>query len=267
MGTEEDGPILTLARRLRSLGQPPSFTVLLSCIEKGQSYGEFVALVREYLPEQEGEILSRNSVAAQIAAFADRFEDDYFPLECSFRGLADNYADLTGDIPTVVMGFSWEDYHFMPDSSGAPGLLLLTYLIENPYGEEDGARLAIGEACAPHVPIELLRRVSFGGLALDGVHRLFDDTPYRALAHWGDILHSNTGNFFLDTTVEDLWDEGFPPWEREIVEQLTRQWRQAEEIQRQIEHLIDWLEENPPAHFREILDFLEERGGMMNGQS
>ncbi|PIU56653.1 MAG: hypothetical protein COS88_02620, partial [Chloroflexi bacterium CG07_land_8_20_14_0_80_51_10] len=75
-----------------------------------------------------------------------------------------------------------------------PGLLLLTYLIENPY-EEDEARIAIGEACAPHVPIELLRRVPSGGLALARVHRLLDNTPYQALAHLGDILCCDTGNF------------------------------------------------------------------------
>jgi hypothetical protein len=233
----------------------------------GQSYEEFVALVRKYVPEREREILSQSSPAAQIAAFADRFEDSYFPLQPAFRGLVDDYADLTRDIPTVIMGFSWEDYHFMPEGYGGPGLLLLTYLMENPYGEDDGARIAIGEACAAHVPIELLRRVPPGGLALAEAHRFFDDSPYRGLAHWGDILSWNTGNFFLDTTDEDLWSEGFPPWEREVVEQLTRQWQQAEEIQQQVLRLADWLEEDPPAHFREILGFLEEKGGMMNDQA
>ena len=267
MGAEADSPLLTLAQRLRSLGWPPSLTVLLSRMEDGQTYEEFVALVREYLPEREREILGRSGPADQITAFADRFEDSYFPLHPALRDMVDDYAEITSGIPMVVMGLSWEDYHFMPDGYGGPGRLLLTYLLEDPYGEDDGARIAIGEACAAHVPIDLLRRVPPGGLASDEAHRLLDDTPYRALAQWADILHYDTGNLILDTTNEELWEYGFPPWEREEVEAAARQWRQAEEIQQEINRLVEWLEENPPARFREILDFLEAKGGFMNGHT
>ncbi len=68
---EGDGPLLALARRLRSLG-PPSLSVLIAQLGEAQEYEEFRRLVREFLPEREGEILGRASPAAQVAAFADR---------------------------------------------------------------------------------------------------------------------------------------------------------------------------------------------------
>lgn len=257
---EADGPLLTLAWGLRSLG-PPSLSVLIARLEETEDYEDFLALVREFLPEREREILRQPTPAGQMATFADRFQDRYFPLGDRFRkGYTEGYADLTRGIPVVALGISPEDYH---DLDLRPGLLLMTYLVEVPSWIEAGARVPLGEACAEHVPTDLLCRAPERGLSRSVTRSLLRDTSYEGLAHWADMLEWDTGNYFLDISSEELWEE-LPPWKREVVEALTREWQQAEVIQKSVLDLAQWLEEDPPARFGELLDFLE-RG--MNGQT
>lgn len=55
--SEEYGPLLTLARKLQSVG-PRSLSILLSRFVDIEDYKEFVRIVKEFLPEREVEILS-----------------------------------------------------------------------------------------------------------------------------------------------------------------------------------------------------------------
>jgi len=136
---------------------------------------------------------------------------------------------------------------------------LMAYLLEAPMPQdEDNLRVALAEACAQYVPREVLERVPQGGLKLEEVRQLVSDTPYAGLMHWANILSHDTGTYFLDMDYEEvgyyqLW------WDRETVEDLTRQWAQAELIQQELNRFCDWLEEDMPAHFAELLDFIERR--------
>ncbi len=251
---ERDGALLVLARRL-SLGRPPSLSVLIARLEGVEEYGDFLALVREFLPEREQEILDRPTPLDQIAAFASHFEDRYFPLDTGFRlGNIEGYGDLTTGIPVIPLGISWDDYD---DVSGLrPGIQLMTYLLASPYAGEDN-RGNLAEACEEHVPVGLLQRVPDGGLSLAEAHRLLDGTRYRGLVLFGDVLSADTGNFFLDSCGEDLWNNGLPDWSRETIEELTRQWQRAQAIEDEIyNNLVDWLEESPAARFEELLNFI-----------
>jgi hypothetical protein len=67
----------------------------------------------------------------------------------------------------------------------------------------DEGRTPLAEACAQHVPEDLLRRVPDGGISREEAHRLFDDSPYQAIALWADMMNYDTGNFFLDTNQDD----------------------------------------------------------------
>lgn len=253
------GPLLTLAHRLLALG-PPSLSALIARLGEAEDYEDFVRLIREFLPEQEREILREATPIGQIASFASHFQDRYFPLDDSLTlREVEGYSDLTRSIPAVPQGFSYDDYHDVQDLR--IGLQLMTYLVENPFGEEDGARVALAESCAEHVSPGLLERVPEGGLSPGEAHRLLDKTPHAGVALWADIIWSDTGNFFLDVCCEDLWSEGLPEWERESVEDLTRQWQQAEVIHNTVFDLVDWLEGYPPARFEELLNFILERRG------
>ena len=261
---EKDGPLSALAGRMLSLG-PHSLSVLIARLGEVEEYEEFLNLVRDFLPEREQEILHESTPAGQIAAFASHFEDRYFPLDGIFReGDIEGYSDLTRAIPIMVSGLSYDDYHEIPSDYRA-GLQLMTYLIESTYeGETD--RIALAEACREHVPAALLQQVPEGGLRHNELHPLLDGTIYSGLATWGDVLFASTGNAFLDTCYEDLWSGGMSvDWDRETVEELTRQWQRHEALWKTVNDLSEWLEEDLPARFEELLSFILQRRREQSG--
>jgi len=107
-----DSPLAALRERLCEV-HPPSISLVLSLFQNVETYSDFVKLVRDFLPEREPEILGKTSPSAQMAAFAAYFEDRYLPLHPAFKDgeIEDDYYELLRDIPVMVMGFSWEDYH------------------------------------------------------------------------------------------------------------------------------------------------------------
>jgi hypothetical protein len=233
---------------------PPSLETLIAKLDEAEEYQEFLRIIREFLPEREAEILHEPTPDQQIRAFASRFEDRYFPLD---TGVEESYRDMIRGIPVVVMGLSYDDFH-EGVSNWRPGFLLMTYLCQSGYDDE-GTKVAQAEACLEHVPADLIRQAPDGGLSPEEVHELFDDTPHKALANWADILYARTGNFFLDTDYETLWEGGFPDWDRETVEEFTRQWQQAEATYDEIGNLAGWLEEDPPARFAELIKIIRKR--------
>lgn len=254
---DKHGPLLALGRKMRLLG-PPSLAVLIARLGEMEEYGDFIDLVKEFLPEREEEILHELTPAQQMAAFASYFEDRYFPLYDNFKlGDAETYYDLVRCIPVIVRGLSWDDYNEIPTYYN-PGIQLMTYLLESPYDESD-IDVALAEACRAHVPAELLRQVPDRGIPLNAVHQLLDDTPYKALALWGDVIGQNTGNVFLDTDWETLGYSNGPEWDREVVENLTTDWLQADRINQGIFELSEWLEVDPKTRFGEMVKFIMER--------
>ena len=253
------GPLSVLGWKLRSRGLP-SLGALIARLGQVEEYGEFVNLVREFLPEREVDILHQSTPPVQIAAFVKYFEERYFPLHDMLRdGDAEEYSQLTNSIPVVVMGISY-DYYCEVDSYWRPGDQLMTYLLQDPYQED---RVALAEACAKHVSAEVIQRVPEGGFSREECHHLLDDTPYKGVALWADWLWAETGNFFLDVCEEELWEcgGGHPYWDSETVDELTRLWQQAERIQEEVFNIVISLEENPRVRFEEILNFILERKG------
>ena len=258
-------PLLTIAQKLLSR-MIPSLNSLVAQLADAENYAQFVNMVKMYLPEREQEILHEPTPASQVACFASYFEDRYFPLEDYFKiGEVESYGDITYRIPVVVMGFSYDDYHEISEG-WRPGALLMTYLIESPW-EEDDVDVSMAEACAEHVPAPLVERAGKCRLHLEEAHRLLKDTKYEPLTLWADRLHYNTGNFFLDTDYEMLWNSMPPDWDPETVEELTRQWKQAELHDNKTGELMEWLEEDLPGHFEELVAFIEGRKGDGKGTS
>ena len=249
-------PLLILANRLLAR-RIPSLSSLVAQISDAENYAAFVAMVKTYLPEREQEILHEPTPQSQVARFASYFEDRYFPLEDYFKwGDMEAYEDITYRIPVVVMGFSYDDYHEAAD--WRDGALLMTYLIESPWEGED-TNVSMAEACAEHVPVTLVERAANIQLSPGEAHRLLKGTKYEPLALWADRLHYNTGNFFLDTDYEMLMSSMPPDWNPETVEELTRQWQQAELDENKTGEFMDWLEEDIPGRFEELVTFIEER--------
>jgi len=253
---EADGPIIILGNKLSSLGVP-SLSVLIAQISDSESYAVFLDLVNEFLPERRQEILHETTPYAQVARFAGYFEDRYFPLDQIIRmGDVESYDELTHHIPLIVMGISWDDYEEIT-SECRPGIQLMTYLSFNPWGEEPSVSLA--EACAEHVPQDLLGRAAEIQLEPGEAHRLLDGTQYEMVAHWADRIHCCTNNFFLDNDYEMLMNSMPPDWDRETVEALTRQWQQADAAESRLNDFVEWLEAAPSSRFEELVNFILEK--------
>ena len=248
-------PLMALAQKLL-VRRVPSLSSLIAQISDAENYAQFVDMVKTYLPEREQEILHEPTPMAQIARFASYFEDRYFPLEDAIQcGELESYEEITYRIPLVVRGFSYDDYHEVHD--WRPGAQLMTYLIESPWDEDNN--VSMGEACAEHVPAALVERTGEIRLSPGEAHELLKGTKYEPLALWADRLHYDTGNFFLDTDYEMFWSSIPPEWDPENVEELTRQWQQAEAHDDKTGEFMEWLEEGLPGHFEELVSFIEKR--------
>jgi len=249
-------PLVALTQKLLAR-RMPSLSSLIAQIADAENYAQFVDMVKTYLPEREQEILHEPTPASQIARFASYFEDRYFPLEEPIKwGELESYEELTYRIPVIVMGFSYDDYHEVHD--WRPGALLMTYLVESPWGDDD-INVSMAEACADHVPAPLVEWAGRIRLSPEEAHRLLKGTKYEPLALWADRLHYSTGNFFLDTDYEMLMSNFGPEWSPENVEELTRQWQQAEVHDNKTGEFMEWLEEDLPGRFEELVSFIERK--------
>ncbi len=245
-------PLAVLVARLKA--GPPSLSALRAQLGSYEDYADFLRLIKEFVPEHEAEILRQSNPGLQIATFASRFEDRYFPLYPTIcAGDCEGYGDLIGRIPVNVMGLSYDDMG-QPEDFGL-GLQLMTFLLDMP-DDEEGIRVPLGESLREKVPAALLEKAVL--LSAEELHRLLDGTEFQAVAHWANIWNHDTGLYFLDATDEDTWNDSLE-WDRQTVEELTRDWQQAELINQQVFSLAERLEEDPAKRFKELLDFIEQR--------
>jgi hypothetical protein len=171
-------------------------------------------------------------------------------------GDIESYQDLTRCIIPLVLGIGWEEYDSIA-SDARDGIQLMTYLLENPQNGEVNVSLA--EACASLVPKSLIQRVPENRLSPEEAHKLLDGTPYEGLALWADRVFLGSGNLFLDTDDEMLWNNVLPEWEIDEVQDLTTEWLRAKDLDNRMWDFVDWLEADLPGHFEELLTFILER--------
>lgn len=256
----------TLRAKLRR-GLPPSLSSLVQFFSSTEEYLEWVRIVRELLPEREVEILSEASPPEQIAKFISYFQTRYFPLEDSFAWDTEDltYWDFLRCIPVQLSGIDYDAYHEM--DNWRPGMQLMTYLYRNPWNDDDdGARVALAELCVASVSQELLQSVEEGGMPFEFVEQRLKGTRFNAVFRWGEYLCSNTGNFFLDTDYEYLYaGYGSIDWEKDTIDELTREWLQHEQFWNEFVDISVWLEEDPENHFKELIQFITQ-GEKMNDE-
>lgn len=251
-----DGPLAVLRIKLLSQGVP-SISSLIGQLGDIEGYVDFLKLVQQYLPERERDIMLESSPAAQVARFSSYFGDRYFPLEDHLMWEeSDEYREITDRIPVIIRGISYDDYHEIAENA-RDGILLLTYISANPFGE--GRFVSITEACQEHVPQELLDRAAGIELEPDEAQRIFAGTKYEPVTFWVKWLHGATGNFFLDTDYELLWSGYAPEWDPEMVEHLTGEWQRADLDDNKLDKFVQWIEEDMLARFEELVNFILEK--------
>jgi len=252
-------PLAALREKLHDV-HPPSISLIRSMFQNVETYNDFVKLVRDFLPEREKEILEKPSPSAQIAAFASYFEDRYLPLHPIFKDgeIEDDYYEILRDIPVMVMGFSWEDYHELHNNR--LGMQLMCYLFEPPMqGDNDvaGERVALVDGFQSAYQHEA-QRVPTGGVRLDDAKLIFKGKKWIGLRNCAEYINQSTDNWFLDTDDEMRGDMQPMEWDKETVASMTQEWLKANAFYDKIMEFAEWLEDKKEgvAHFKQTVDFL-----------
>ena len=210
-------------------------------------------------------MLGAPDIRKRVESFGQLFEERHYPLYASFF---DYY--VTGDdeppctvlrrgIPYELHGIGYEDLHQMWDAyrDGFSALALLPKPPDSSYMELDGVRVAWLESAAARIPQHTLLRIPKGGIPLDVLIEALAETRFEAATQVATWVCGETGNFFLDYSFEDEMYNGFAdPWEDELIEQGTQEWRSAKVLMDSVDRLVDWLEDDLPARFAEMLDFI-----------
>ena len=266
MATAAPAQLSGLAKLL--LRRPPSLRELVTLVGYADDYAWFVGLVRRLFPQEAEAALSAPDVRQRVERFAQLFGERHFPLYAPFfeffmdEGDEPPWTWLRKGIPFELMGFGYDGLHEMWDGyrEGLSALVLLVKPPDSFYEEPDGLRVAWLESAAERIPQETLERIPQGGIPLDDLTDALKETGFEGVAQACSWVLAETGNFFLDHTYEDGSYDGFSDtWEDDIIAEGTEEWRKASALMDSVCKLGDWLEEDLPGRFAEMLDFTLER--------
>ena len=245
------------------LRRPPSLRELVTLVGYAEDYAWFAGLARRLFPQEAEAALSAPDVRGRVERFARLFGERHFPLYAPYFDFYMDEGDeppwtwLRRGIPFELMGFGYDSLHEMWDGyrEGLSALVLLAKPPDSFYEEPDGMRVAWLESAAARIPQETLLRIPQGGIPLDDLTETLKGTGFEGAAQTCAWVFAETGNFFLDASYDDGMYEGFDdPWEDEVIEAGTEEWRKASALMDEVGRLADWLEEDLPGRFAEMLD-------------
>ena len=251
------------------LRRPPSLRELVTLVGYADDYAWFTGLVRRLFPNEAEAALAAPDLRTRVERFANLFGERHFPL---YAPVIEFWTDAEGEeppwswlrrgIPFDLMGFGYDGLHEMWNGyrDGISALALLVRPPDSFYSESDEIRVAWLESAAERIPQETLVRIPLGGIPVENLAEAVKDTRFEGAAKAASWVFAETGNFFLDACYEDGNYDGFcDPWEDEIIAEGTEEWRKASALMDSVCKLADWLEEDLPAHFAEMLDFVLAR--------
>ena len=266
---EAAAPALMSGLAQMLMRRPPSLRELVTLIGYADDYAWFAGLVRRLFPQEAETALSAPDVRGRVERFANLFGERHFPLYAPFiefwteeEGEQPPWSWLRQGIPFDLMGFGYDGLHEMWDGyrEGLSAMALLVKPADSIYDGPDGIRVAWLESAAERIPQETLQRVPEGGIPLDDLTGALKETKFEGAALACSWVLAETGNFFLDHTYEDGNYDGFSdPWEDDIIQEGTEEWRKASALMDSVCKLGDWLEDDLPARFAEMLEFVLER--------
>ena len=246
------------------LRRPPSLRELVTVIGYADDYAWFTELVRRLFPNEAEAALSAPDVRTRVGRFANLFAEKHFPLYMpvieywmEWEGEEPPWSWMRRGIPFDLMGFGYDGLHELWNGyrDGISALLLLVNPSDSFYGESDEIRTAWLESAAERIPQSTLERIPRGGIPVEALAEAVKDTRFDGAAKAASWVFAETGNFFLDNCYEDGSFDGFcDPWEDEIIAEGTEEWRKASALMDSVFKLSEWLEEDLPARFSEMLD-------------
>ena len=245
--------------------RPPSLRELVTLVGYADDYAWFAGLARRLFPQEAEAALSAPDTRQRVERFARLFGERHFPLYAPyFEFYMDDGDDppwtwLRRGIPFDLMGFGEEGLHELWDGY-REGLAALALLVKPPdafYLGPEGLRVAWLESAAARIPQETLRRIPQGGIPQDALTAALAGTGFAGAAQACAWVWAETGNFFLDHTYEDGNYDGFSdPWDDDVIEEGTKEWRTATALMDAVAGLAGWLEEDLPGRFAEVLEFV-----------
>ena len=250
------------------LRRPPSLRELVTLVGYADDYAWFAGLVRRLFPQEAEAALAAPDVRTRVERFARLFGERHFPLYATYfeffmdEGDEPPWTWLRRGIPFELMGFGYDGLHEMWHGY-REGLSALALLVKPPdayYEGPDGIRVAWLESAAERIPQKTLLRVPQGGIPLDSLTGALKGTRFEGASQAASWVWAETGNFFLDHCYEDGNYDGFAdPWDDDVIEEGTEQWRRASALMDSVSRLTDWLEDDLPDRFAEMLDFVLAR--------
>ncbi len=252
----------TLPRR------PPSLRELVVVVGYADDYAWFAGLVRRLFPEEAEATLSAPDVRQRVQRFVLLFAERHFPLYAPYFEFYLDFGEeppwswMRRGIPFHLAGFDYDALHELWDGyrDGLAALVLPVRPADSYFEGPEGLRTAWLESAAERIPQQTLLKIPRGGIPLEDFKRAVDGTRFEGAAQAASWVWAETGNFFLDHNIEDGNYEGFcDPWDDEIIAEGTREWRRANALMDPVCKLTDWLEEDLPARFAEMLEFILPR--------
>ena len=248
------------------LRRPPSLRELVTIVGYADDYAWFAGLVRRLFPNEAEAALSAPDVRTRVERFANLFGERHFPLYAPFieywmewEGEEPPWSWMRRGIPFDLMGFGYDGLHELWDGyrEGLSAMTLLVKPADAYYDGPDGIRVAWLESAAERIPQETLERIPQGGIPLDDLTDALKETRFEGAAQACSWVMAETGNFFLDHTYEDGSYDGFSdPWDDDIIQEGTEEWRKASALMDAVSRLTDWLEDDLPGRFAEMLEFV-----------
>ena len=257
----------------RLLRRPPLLRELVVLVGNAEDHAWFVGLVRRLFPDEAEAVLTAPDIRQRVEGFARLFEERRYPLYAPFFEFYLTEEDeppftvLRRGIPYELHGIGYEGLHEMWDGyrEGLSALALLVKPPESFYTESDEIRVAWLESAAAHIPQHTLLSIPEGGIPQDALTEAAKGTRFEGASQAASWVWAETGNLFLDSCYDDGNYDGFcDPWEEELIGQGAQEWRQASAVMDAVYQLAEWLEDDLPARFAEMLDFILERLGNIN---
>ena len=237
----------------------------MTLVGYADDYAWFAGLVRRLFPQEAEAALAAPDLRTRVERFANLFGERHFPL---YAPIIEFWTDAEGEeppwswlrrgIPFDLMGFGYDGLHEMWNGyrDGLSAMVLLARPPDVYYDGPDGLRVAWLESAAERIPQETLQRVPEGGISLEDLNGALKDTRFEGAALAASWVLAETGNWFLDHNYEDGSYDGFcDPWDDDIIAEGTEEWRKANALMDAVCKLGDWLEEDLPGRFAEMLDF------------
>ncbi len=254
---------------------PPRITDVIRRVQFGDDEEDrawFEDLIQKTVPESAWDILQLDGEWEKVLAFAAEFSLQHFPLHQAYlEWYAESQEDESEDerqspyrflrdgLPFQLMGFSWEEYNSMWSlvEKGISAFALLPAVPPNGYHECREMRQDWLESAASEIPEETLKRIPEGGIPLEQLERAVRGTPVEAAHLAGRWIWGKTGNIFLDDQFPEDFEYNFNDgWDDQTIEYAGGEWKKAKKILTRVGQLTEWLEEDLPERFREMLDLV-----------